>query len=1426
MKQETSSTSETDKKPASGSGSENKIAEESDVRSEGQATDAATSFPIVGIGASAGGLHAFERFFGSLPDKPAMAFVLVQHLAPDHESELPELLQNHTRLKVAQVTEPTRVKPNGVYVIPPGKRLSIQDGVLHLSDPEQPRGQRSLINLFFRSLAEDQGERAVCVILSGTGSDGSLGLKAIKERGGITLAQTPEDAEYDGMPKSAVSTGQVDLTGTAEELAEQLVSYRQSAAKIDLPSEEEAFPEDSAEALRRLFAHLREATGHDFAGYKRSTILRRIGRRLQVNQEETIPGYLGLVRNNPEEQQALFKDFLISVTNFFRNPEAFEALETDVIPKLFEGKENGDTVRVWVAGCATGEEAYSLAMLLCEHAGRLDAPPALQVFATDIDEEALAFGREGYYTGAIEADVSPERLRRFFNRENSGYRIKQELREIVLFAAHNLIKDAPFSRLDLVSCRNLLIYLDREVQQKVFGVFHYALRPGGFLFLGSSESAEADGRLFEILNKKRRLFGRSDAAASSPRLPALPITGTRESEEGKPPKENPEPSVEERYHARSLRRYAPPRLLVNENREITHVFGAAGRYLQDREGPVTHDVLERIIGPLRPELRSGLYQAIHNGEASQSRLLRVEAEGASRLVRLHVGPVESDGFPAGYAEVAFLEIDPDVVDALSGTAHVAEDTENPLVARLEDELNDTRRQLQTTIEEYETTTEELKASNEELQSTTEELETGREELQSTNEELITVNQELKSKVEELNRANSDLQNLMASTEIGTLFLDRDLRIKRFTPRAADLFHIIPSDVGRPFTHVSHKIDGADLPSLAEQVLDRLETIEEELQSKDQRWFIVRMFPYRTTEDKIDGVVITFVDVTKLKRAEYELAARARQQAVVAELGQIALKETSLDDLMQRTTQRVADILGAELCKVLELQPDGKALRLRAGVGWKEGFVGEAAVANDRRLQAGYTLEAREPVVVEDVDKETRFEAPTLLVEHGVRSGMSTIIHGVQQPFGVLGVHSLRRRPFTEDDARFLQAVANVLAEAVERARSEADVRQHAAVLEAVIESIPDAVYIGDETGMKQCNAVALRMIGADSLEDLQGRTEELAQKFNVRWAASGEPLELGEHPFPRALHGEVAIEDLIAINIRTGENLFLRSAAAPIRVDGEIVGAVGINTDITRRVTTEKALRQHEQELEAVNKSLEARVQERTQQVRRLASDLTLAEQRERRRIAQVLHDDLQQLLYGMQVKLQILARHVSREVKEQQVAALAHLIERSIHTSRTLTVNLSPPVLEGEGLDQSVQWLALQMEEVHGLKVELETFGSGKVPGRDLHVLLFQLIRELLFNIVKHAETNKAWVQLRKEDERLTILVQDKGRGFDPETVPGPNGLEPTADDVATGLGLFSIRERVRVVGGALEIESAPGQGTHVVLRVPLEGTSSSVSG
>lgn len=1046
------------------------LAEGAEQQPEEASAEQKEGFPIVGIGASAGGLSAFEQFFQAMPETSGIAFVLVQHLAPDHESELAELLQNYTRMTVTQVEDKFQVQPDHVYVIPPGKSLSIEGGVLHLSAPQLARGRRAPIDLFLRSLAEDQGENAVCIILSGTGTDGTLGLKAVRERAGLTMVQSPEEAEYDGMPQSAIRTGLVDVIGTAGELAQKLVEYKQSAAKIQLPHEVEALPEDDTEALNQIFAQLQAKTGHDFTHYKRSTILRRIGRRLQVNRIESIPAYLGYLRQSPEEVQALFKDFLISVTNFFRDPEPFEALEKEVIPQLFQNKRKHDQVRVWVAGCATGEEAYSVAMLLCEYAAGLDETPQIQVFATDIDEQAIAFARTGLYPNSIAADISPERLKRFFTDEAGGYRVKKEIREIVLFAVHNLIKEPPFSRLDLITCRNLLIYLDREMQAKVLELFHYALNPGGYLFLGTSESADVAADFFSMLDKKHHFFKHRDVVSMPPFLHTMSAASSDKvhTNLAELQAEKKTLSLEEMYQAWTLRRYAPPRLIIDENYNISHIFSGASRYLREREGPVTHNILQKVLDGLRLDLRAALYQAFQKGERTKSRLLRLEIDGQPRLVRLHVGPIEEPDFPLGYVEIVFEERE-EVALTSPGVEVAAKEAENALVAHLEEELLRTRERLQTIIEEYETSNEELKASNEELQSmneelrsTSEELETGQEELQSMNEELVTLNQELKNKIEELNQANNDLQNLIESTDIGTIFLDRDLTVKRFTPRVTDLFNLIGSDIGRPFAHISHNIEHDRLVDQAKQVLSTLETIEELVQSQADRWYMMRLFPYRTLDDRINGVVITFVEVTDLKRTEDRLLQRTQQQAAVAELGQRALLEQDLQAVMDDVAATVAETLEVELCKVLELLPGDQKLLLRAGVGWRPGLVGQVILSTGLNSHAGYTLRRVEPVIITDLRTESRFNAP-LLHDHGAISGINCLIADQPgQPYGVLGAHTTRRRTFTRDDVIFLQAMANLISNAIQRKRAEEALRTFTETLEQRIAERTAQLYQANE----------------------------------------------------------------------------------------------------------------------------------------------------------------------------------------------------------------------------------------------------------------------------------------------------------------------------------------------------------------------------
>ncbi|HEV7377339.1 MAG TPA: CheR family methyltransferase [Pyrinomonadaceae bacterium] len=854
-------------------------------------------FLVVGLGASAGGIKAFKEFFASVPHTSGMAYVVILHLSPEHESHLAEVLQSSTEMPVTQVQEAVRIKPDHVYVIPPNKSLAINDGQLSLSDIRRIEERRAPIDIFFRTLAESKTAQAVCVILSGTGSDGSMGMKRVKEMGGICIVQEPSEAEYPDMPRNSIATGLVDSVLPVAEIPRKIVAYKERLGLTRIALEQEESPETDEQALRDIFTQLRVRTGHDFSNYKRATVLRRIERRINVNELYDLRGYASFMREHQAEANALLKDLLISVTNFFRDCEAFEVLESSVIRTLFEDKEARDQVRVWVAGCATGEEAYTLAMLLTEHAETLTNAPTVQVFATDIDDQAISTAREGFYTEADVADISTERLRRFFAKERDGYRVRRELRERVLFARHNLIKDPPFSHLDLVTCRNLLIYLNRTAQERVMQVFHFALNPGGFLFLGTSESVDGAGEMFITLDKEAHVY-RSRSTPTRLSLPATELSLTthtyrREREESVQEARTLERLSYADLHQRLVEQYGPPSVVVNEEYDIVHLSERAGRYLQVTGGEPSHNLLKLVRPELRVELRTALYQAVKNRTNVQADGLafhastRMEGE-AARFVNLHVRPVLSEDNPArGFILVIFEDADT-AADERADAVEVITSSE-PAARQLEDELVRVKAQLRATVEQYETQTEELKASNEELQamneelrSTAEELETSKEELQSVNEELTTVNQELKIKIEELSQANDDFRNLMNSTDIGTVFLDRALRLKLFTPRARDVFNLLPADVGRPLSDITGQLADADLLTDLERVLATLQPVQREVETRSGRWYLMNILPYRTAEDRIDGIIVTFLDITGRKATEEELQASEERLRLLIE----------------------------------------------------------------------------------------------------------------------------------------------------------------------------------------------------------------------------------------------------------------------------------------------------------------------------------------------------------------------------------------------------------------------------------------------------------------------------------------------------------------------------------------------------------------
>ncbi len=827
---------------------------------------------VVAVGASAGGVAALKQFFVHVPRDTRAAFVVVLHLSPDHESHLSQVLQTATQLPVDRLSGRTRLAAGHVYVISPNSSLSVADGDVIASAVTTSEQRHAPVDVLFRTLAEAQGAKAVAVVLSGTGPNGSSGIKWIKEHGGLVLVQDPTEAEFADMPRNSLATGLVDYALPAAAMPDTIARY---FARLAAPPPSAAVEGEDADGLRTLLALLRVRTGHDFSSYKQGTVLRRVGRRMLVHGVSTLSEYAKFLRDSPEEAGVLLSELLISVTSFFRDAQGYELLERRVIPQLFAGKQSSDQLRVWIAGCATGEEAYSVAILLAEAAGTLATPPAIQVFGSDLDERAISIAREGLYSEADVADLSEERLRRFFARDQMRYRVRRELRDMVLFAHHDIIKDPPFSHLDLVVCRNVLIYLNRAMQQRLIETFHFALRPGGYLFLGASETADAASDLFAPFDKTARIYeSRTAATRLAPLIIDAPALATPRVEARFAETRPPERQTPADLHQRLLEQYAPPSIVVTEDYQVVHISETAARYLAVPAGEPSRDLLRLLRPELRVDVRTALHQAVRDRASVEVRDIPLGTD--SGRVSVAVRPVLREGDPPRGFLLVMFEPSTGTDAAPARPLRVMTPTEAP-VSELEEELERVRRQLAATVEQYESQVEEAKASNEELQamneelrSAAEELETSKEELQSVNEELTTVNQELKTKIDELATTNNDFQNYINSTDIATVFVDRAQSVKLFTPRAADIFHLVETDIGRPLAHIANTLTGDQLPQDIGAVLDRLQVIEREVQSSEGRWYLMRLLPYRTSDDRIDGVVLTFLDITSRVTAEAQV----------------------------------------------------------------------------------------------------------------------------------------------------------------------------------------------------------------------------------------------------------------------------------------------------------------------------------------------------------------------------------------------------------------------------------------------------------------------------------------------------------------------------------------------------------------------------
>ena len=833
---------------------------------------------IVGIGASAGGLEALTEFFGAAAEQSGMAFVVIQHLDPTQKGMLPELLRRSTKMKVMQVTDRLKVKANCVYVIPPNRDLSILGGRLHLLRPVERRGLRLPIDFFLRSLAEDQPGLSAGIILSGMGSDGTLGIKAIKEHSGLVLAQDPATAKFAAMPESAIATGLVDFVAPAGKLPGNLISFSRKlyrSGKVELPLEEAV-----VSALDKVVILLRAGTGHDFSLYRRSTLYRRVERRMGVHRIHKISGYIRFLQDNPQEGEILFRELLIGVTSFFRDNSAWSHLGKTVLPALVHSRPAGTVLRAWIAGCSTGEEAYSLAILFKKQAERSGAPKnqSLQIYATDLDREAIDRARQGLYPENIAADVPPVDLARFFVKEENGYRVNKEIRSMVVFAPHNLIMDPPFTKLDIFCCRNLLIYLTPELQKKLIPLFHYILNPGGVLFLGSSESVGRFTNLFTPVVAKDRIFRRNESALGDERLVFPEVFSSAAGRKSKPAAEPAKPGATLQELADQLiqKQYAPPAVLVNEQGDVVYISGRIGNYLEPAAGKANWNIIAMAREELRYDLANALQKVTRTKGSVTIAGIKIGSGRDSRSMSVSVMAVTEPKELLGTVLVVFNETVP-VAEAPALPKASRGSRQSSRQIDLERELKHARSEARASREEMQTSEEELKSSNEELQSTNEELQstneeltTSKEEMQSLNEELQTVNTELQSKLDELSSSNNDMKNLLNSTDIATIFLDNDLLVRRFTLQAKTIFRLIPGDVGRPITDMASSLIYPELESDARIVLHTLAPSEKPIRTADGRWFSARIMPYRTLDNRIDGVVITFSNITASKELEAQL----------------------------------------------------------------------------------------------------------------------------------------------------------------------------------------------------------------------------------------------------------------------------------------------------------------------------------------------------------------------------------------------------------------------------------------------------------------------------------------------------------------------------------------------------------------------------
>jgi two-component system CheB/CheR fusion protein len=1334
-------------------------------------------FPVVGIGASAGGLEAVGELLDALPPDSGMAFVLVQHLPPEHNSLMAEILSRRTRMPVRQVEDGMAVEANHVYVIRPGHLLTIHDGRLRLGPRlGSPRAANRPIDDFYKSLAEEQRERAICVVMSGMGSNGTAGAQAVKAVGGLCVAQDPESAQFPSMPRHLIDAGYADHVCRPGEMPEVLLGYAlHPYARGGREADAEAVLRREREHLREILAIVRTRTRHDYSGYKKPTLLRRIQRRMGLTRTGTVGDYARLLRQTPAEAAALADDLLIHVTGFFRDPDAWDALQRNVIAPLVEARESGAPVRAWVTACSSGEEAYTLAMLLAEESERAGKTLDIKVFATDLAERALAYARAGIYPGGIESEIVPERLERFFTRDDEVYRVRPELRDRVVFASQNVLQDPPFSRIDIATCRNLLIYLEPAIQQRVLALLHFGLREGGALFLGTAETVADADDLFEPVDKKARIFRRigptrhgavefplprhfplADAGARGPRGGAVARVGPRRWDGARPP-------VDQLTQRALLDQHTPPAVTVDRDHRILYYHGDTRPYLEQLSGEPTRDLMllarDGVRGPIRV--------ALHRAAAQNARFTAPDgwvdhADGRRVRVAVTASPLaveradDGEG-PADWFVVSFAERG-EVVAVPPDDADVTDDTR-----RLRDELRSTIEELQTSNEELKASNEEVMSINEELQSANEELETSKEEMQSLNEELTTVNSQLRAKMEEHQAASSDLASLLASTDLAVLFLDTGLRIRRYTPAVRDLVELIAGDVGRPLADLARKFDDPELDGDCRAVLERLIPVEREVWGAGDRHFLRRVTPYRTTDNRIGGAVVTFVDITRRRRAEEALRAsedRLRMALDAARMG-IWTWDPAPD----------VHVRDANLNRLLGLEPTETARPLAD-------FLARIHAADRGAVRAEIETAAR--------------EGRPLAVEFRVLWPDGTV-RWLRDQGGTAGR--------SDGEYQLTGAVVDVTDRRVAEER-----------LRLILESATDyAIFtIDTDRTVTSWSPGATAVLGWTEAE-VVGQSADML--FTPEDRAAGAPqAEAGT-----ARRGGRAADERWHLR-KDGSRFFASGVLSRLGDDGA-EGYVKVLRDLTDR-------KQVEDELRAARDELERRVAERTTELtaalesleremnRRadLARRLSTVQEDERRRVARDLHDTVGQTLTGLALSVAGVATAgplpAAAVERLAQVQRLADALGRELHE---VAVRLRPTALDDVGLNAAVRALIEEWAGRTRVPVDFQAAGGDGRFTPEVETALYRVTQEALTNVARHAGATRVSVVLGRRSGDAVAVIEDDGTGFDPDApatpILGRRG----------GLGLAGMRERVELLGGTVEVESAPGRGTTVIARIPL---------